>query len=105
VANAGVANFYHFLFANRVYEVNGSHPLPGADKVDFTGFAAAAGYREAQDFDNLNSFSNALPSLLTAQGPQFATLNIVAGKSYPRDYNYIHSNAARESFRQALTQR
>ena len=105
VANAGVANFYHFLFANRVYEVNGSHPLPGADKVDFTGFAAAAGYRGAQEFHNLNTFSNALPSLLIAKGPQFATLNIVAGKPYPRDYNYIHSTAARESFRQALTQR
>ena len=93
------------MFANRVYEVNGSHPLPGADKVDFTGFAVAAGYRGAQEFDNLNTFSNALPSLMIAQGPQFTTLNIVPGKPYPRDYNYIHSTAARESFRQALNQR
>jgi hypothetical protein len=32
-----------------------------------------------------------------------AVLKIVPGKAYPCDYNYIHSEAARQKFRAALT--
>ncbi|MBE1285223.1 MAG: thiamine pyrophosphate-binding protein [Rhodobacteraceae bacterium] len=102
VAGAGVTNFYHFLFANRVYEVNGSHPLPGADAVDFTGFARSAGYAESRSFDELEAFQHGLPDILSAPGPQFSCLEIIAGNPYPRDYAYIHSAEARETFRRAL---
>src|ERR671910_435374 len=34
IAHAGPANFHHFLFANGTYEVNGAHPVPGADRTD-----------------------------------------------------------------------
>lgn len=102
VAGAGVPNFYHFLFANRVYEVNGAHPLPGADPVDFAGMARAAGYAGARSFEDLDGFRDGLPGLLAAPGPQMAVLEIVPGAPYPRDYAYIHSAAARQSFRAAL---
>lgn len=105
VAGAGVPNFYHFVFANRVYEVNGAHPLPGADTVDFAGMALSAGYAGARSFEDFDGFRDGLPGLLEAPGPQMAVLEIVPGAPYPRDYAYIHSAAARQSFRAALNRR
>ncbi len=102
IANAGVSNFYHFLGVNRVYEVNGSHPLPGAERVDFAAMAWAAGYAGVQRFTALDQFSDALPHVLSASGPQFVAMEIEAGAPYPRDYAYIHSAQARETFRTAL---
>lgn len=105
VANSGVTNLYHFLSVNRVYEVNGSHPLPGADNVDFASMAWAAGYAGVRRFTELGQFSAALPQVLSANGPQFAALELQAGAPYPRDYAYIHSAQARTSFRNALNRR
>lgn len=102
IASAGVTNLYHFLSANRVYEVNGSHPLPGADTVDFAAMAQAAGYAGFRSIAELDAFEAALPDILAAPGPQFTALEVTAGEPYPRDYAYIHSAEARASFRQAL---
>ncbi len=102
VANAGVTNFYHFLSANRVYEVNGAHPLPGAETVDFAGIAAAAGYVGSRSISTLEGFSGQLPEIFAQPGPQFTGLEWSAGEDYPRDYHYIHSAEARSRFRQAL---
>ena len=103
IANSGVTNLYHFLSANRVYEVNGAHPLPGADQVDFEGFAQSAGYAGSHSFTELDQFTEALPAILTAPGPQFVSMEVMPGDAYPRDYAYIHSAGAREKFRAALT--
>lgn len=105
IANAGVTNLYHFLFVNRVYEVNGAHPLPGADRVDFAGIAHAAGFTHTCNFDDPDAFRDGLPELLGAPGPQFAALEIAPGDAYPRDYDYIHSAGARQRFRDALNRR
>lgn len=102
VAGAAPTNFHHFLFANGTYEVNGAHPLPGAGRTDFAGFARAAGYRASARYDDLETFRAALPAILAAQGPTFTELAIVPGKPYPRDYETIHSPAARARFRAAL---
>ena len=48
------------IVTSSCYEANGSHPTPGRDRVDFAAMARAAGYREAFEFDGLNSFSAAL---------------------------------------------
>ena len=102
IANAAVTNFYHFLSVNRTYEVNGAHPVPGADKVNFEDMARAAGYAGAQSFDDLDNFASVLPEVLRTRGPQMSVLKIVPGDAYPRDYAYIHSAEARQSFRKAL---
>lgn len=102
VAGAGVSNIYHFVSANRVYEVNGSHPLPGGQKVDFAAMARAAGYAGARSCADQDSFAAALPGILSADGPQMTVMEVTAGEAYPRDYGYIHSAAARQSFREAL---
>ncbi|WP_166417147.1 thiamine pyrophosphate-dependent enzyme [Cochlodiniinecator piscidefendens] len=102
IAGAQVTNLYHFVFANRVYEVNGSHPLPSAERVDFSWMALAAGYKDAFRYSDLDSFTEDLPAFLSGDGPQMAALEIVAGEAYPRDYAYIHSAEARKTFADAL---
>lgn len=102
VAGARPRNFYHILFANRTYEVNGDHPLPAADKVDFKGFARAAGYRMSAACSDLDAFQRVLDSAFHQPGPCFAALEIRPGAPYPRDYGFIHSAEARETFRKAL---
>lgn len=102
VSGAGVTNFYHFLSVNRTYEVNGAHPVPGADTVDFEDMARAAGYAGVQSFDDLDGLAAAVPEVLRTPGPQMSVLKIVPGDAYPRDYAYIHSKAARDSFREAV---
>ena len=105
IAGAAPGNLYHFLFANRTYEVNGAQPLPGGDGTDFAGLAKAAGYRGAAGFDDLDRFRDALPGILSESGPQMAALEIVPGAPHPRNYDYIHSAEARETFRRALNRR
>ena len=102
VAEAAPANFYHFVFSNGTYEVNGGHPIPGKDRVDFAGLAMASGYRDAVTFSELDDFAARLGEFLTLEGPVMAVLEVEPGQSYPRDYAYIHSREARERFRTAL---
>ncbi len=102
VAGAGVANFHHFVFANRVYEVNGKQPIPNAANVDFAGFAAAAGYAASQSFDELDAFAGAVPGILARAGPQMVSLETVPGEPHPRNYGYIHGAEARKTFEDAL---
>ena len=42
-ADAAPENLVHFVFENGCYEANGSHPIPGQNRVNFAGFARAAG--------------------------------------------------------------
>ena len=102
IATVRPQHFLHLVFENGVYEVNGAHPTPGTGHVDFAAMAIAAGYQKAVCFSNLEAFEAALPALLAADGPVMAVLKIIPGETYPRDYAYIHSAAAREKFRAAL---
>ena len=101
-AAASAANLHHFVFVNRVYEVNGNHPLPGAGAVDFAGIAKAAGYRKCQTCNKSEELSHIYSTSFAEAGPTFTALEVVAGKVHPRDYDFIHSSAARDRFRRAL---
>ncbi len=102
IAGTKVTNLHHYVFSNHMYEVNGAQPLPGGGNVDFATLARAAGYPSSHRFDEFVTFSDALPQLMATQGPQFIELDIVPGAPYPRDYDYIHSAAARHRFEDAL---
>jgi len=102
IANAAPRNLHHFVFVNGVYEVNGSHPVPGAGKTDFAAMALAAGYRSATVFDTLEGLRLNVGPFLGEPGPALAVMKVKAGAPHPRDYDYIHSAAARQSFRDAL---
>jgi thiamine pyrophosphate-dependent acetolactate synthase large subunit-like protein len=102
IANLRPKHFLHLVFENGVYEVNGGHPIPGAEQIDFANIAEAAGYQHASCFNQLDAFEASLPELLAFDGPVMAVLKVMAGQPYPRDYDYIHSAAARKTFRDAL---
>ena len=103
IGNAAPRNFYHFLFANGTYEVNGGHPVPGAGSTDYAAIARAAGYAVSHRHDDLAEFTTTLPAILARPGPVFCEMRIHPGRDYPRDYAAIHGAAARERFRKALS--
>lgn len=102
IAETAPCNLLHFVADNGCYEANGSHPIPGRDRVDFAAMARAAGYREAFEFDGLNSFSAALPAVMAMPGPVFATLKVETGAPLTYDYEYLHHADRRAEFREAL---
>jgi phosphonopyruvate decarboxylase len=105
VGHAAPVNFYHFVFVNGTYEVNGAHPIPGRGTVDFAALARASGYRHAAAFTDLEEFRANLAGFLSQPGPVLAALKVEPGKSYPRDFDFIHSEAARDRFKKALNAR
>lgn len=104
-AEAAPPNFFHFVCENGTYEANGGHPIPGRDRVDFAGFARAAGYRKVFVFSELKLFEQQIAALLDEKGPVFATLKIVPAGPQERDYTRLHGVQVRQSFRDALAAR
>lgn len=102
IANMAPKNLIHFVSHNRIYEVNGRYPVPGASQVDFSGLAKAAGYRRTYTFSDLQNFEDKIGEVLDGLGPTFVTLEVEEGEAYPRDYVKIHSAGARETFRNAI---
>ena len=102
VAEAGCNNLYHFVFSNGEYEVNGKHPVPGKDVVDFAAIASAAGYACAFRFHALDAFKDSIGNILAGPGPAMIELKVTAGRIHPRNYEYIHSDLARDNFRRAI---
>jgi sulfopyruvate decarboxylase subunit beta len=102
IGAAAPPNLYHFVCENGTYEANGGHPIPGRDKVDFAGFARAAGYRVVFDFSDLEIFERQVGALLAETGPVFADLKISPGAPQERDYTRLHGPHVRKAFRDAL---
>ena len=102
VANAAPRNFIHFVFENGTYEANGSHPIPGRDRVDFAGIALSAGYRNGYSFDELSTFEAKIGGVLKERGPVFVSLKIEPGPPPDLDYGYMHSRPVRDAFKAAL---
>lgn len=105
IAGAAPPNLHHFVFENGVYEVNGGHPIPAQNRVDFAALARAAGYPRVVTYSELDDFAASVGEFLRQPGPAFALMKIVAGDPYPRDYACIHGAEAREKFRRALRSR
>ena len=102
IGAAAAPNLFHFVCENGTYEANGGHPIPGRDKVDFAGFARAAGYRVVHDFSNLEIFEQQIGAVLSETGPVFADLKISSSGPQERDYSRLHGPQVRQAFRDAL---
>ena len=102
IAEAAPANLVHFVAENGCYEANGSHPIPGRDRVDFAGLARAAGYARVFEFDGPDRFAAELPDVLSAPGPVFATLKIEAAEPLELDYVWLHGEPVRRDFKDAI---
>ena len=103
IGAAAPPNLFHFVCENGTYEANGGHPIPGRDKVDFAGFARAAGYRVVHGFSDLRVFEQQIGAVLSETGPVFADLKMSPGGPQERDYSRLHGPHVRKAFRDALT--
>lgn len=71
------ANLYHFVICNGTQFSGMSNlPVPGNGNVDFCAMARAAGYRDAQRFDDEATFAGAIGSILAGPGPRFIALHV-----------------------------
>lgn len=71
------SNLYHFVFENGMYATTGGQPIPGKDKISFTGLARAAGYIAAHDFEDLEDFADQVEGILDQPGPVLICVKIV----------------------------
>jgi len=101
-ANIAPKNLVHFVSDNGCYEANGSHPTPGKDRVSFAAFARAAGYPHVFEFDDLATWTDALPRLMALPGPVFGALKLVPGAPLDMDYDFIHGPDVRRRFKEAI---
>jgi thiamine pyrophosphate-dependent acetolactate synthase large subunit-like protein len=101
-AEVAPKNYFHFVCENGTYEANGGHPIPGRDRVDFVGFARAAGHRNVHEFSDLKIFEQRVGAVLEEEGPVFVTLKIIASGPRERDYSRLHGVHVRKAFREAL---
>lgn len=96
-------NLVVFNFQNDAYEANGGHPIPQAQTVDFPGIARSAGIKNAFTIDDVTTFQQRLPDILTAPGPTFVNLHIEQGPPRPRvGYDHLYTEERREGLRRAL---
>jgi sulfopyruvate decarboxylase subunit beta len=102
IGNAAPPNLIHFLCQNGTYEANGGHPIPGRDRVDFAGFARAAGYRTVHEFSDLGIFEQRVGAVLAETGPVFADLKITSNGPQERDYSRLHGPHVRKAFKEAF---
>jgi sulfopyruvate decarboxylase subunit beta len=84
VAGQKPANYYHFVFANGLYESSGNQPLPGTGISDLPALAKAAGYTETLTFERAADLDAALPGILNRTGPIFIELTIARDDEKPR---------------------
>ena len=76
IAEAAPANFYHFVFVNRVYESHFDLPVPAAARLDFAAIALGTGYRRAWSINDVAALREHLPAILAARGPVLVALEI-----------------------------
>jgi phosphonopyruvate decarboxylase len=102
IAEAAPKNLIHFVCENGTYEANGGHPIPNRGRVDFAGFARAAGYRSVHAFADLQNFEQQAGAVLAEPGPVFVDLKVTPSGPQQRDYQLLHGAAVRAATKAAL---
>jgi sulfopyruvate decarboxylase subunit beta len=81
VVAAGATNVTVVVLENGVYEVTGGQQTPGATaNVDFVALARGAGFINAHDFGDVDTWRATCPQLLAAPGPRFTCLRVAAAE-------------------------
>ncbi|MFC1916407.1 thiamine pyrophosphate-dependent enzyme [Chloroflexota bacterium] len=79
IANMAPSNLVHFVLENEVYETTGGQPVPMAGKLNFAGFAKAAGYPKVYEIDHADKFNAQIDNILSETGPTFVWLKVTKG--------------------------
>jgi len=96
-AASGAGNYLLVVVQNGTYEITGHQPIPGAGQVDFAVMARGAGFPGVYRFDRAEAWAEAVPELLRAVGPTFASVLVERTEEGPI------SRAAREEARYLRT--
>ena len=83
IVGAGATNLVVLVFDNGVYEVTGSQPTPGLGQVDFAAIARGAGFSTVFEFSDLDAWRVNVAAVLSAPGPVFVTLRVIAEYGIP----------------------
>jgi phosphonopyruvate decarboxylase len=83
IAGAGATNIVVLVFDNGVYEVTGSQPTPGRGQVDFASIARGSGFSSVFEFSDLEAWRSEVKTVLSAPGPVFVWLRVVAEYGIP----------------------
>lgn len=84
VAALAPRNFYHFVFANGLYESSGNQPVPGQGVFDFSKLALGAGYAGAFTFSDAGVFAREFQRVMATDGPVLIDLEIERDDATPR---------------------
>jgi sulfopyruvate decarboxylase subunit beta len=112
VVESGAKNLVLFVLENGTYEITGNQPIPGAGRLDFPGFARAAGFARVHSFDKAVSYESSLPEILESDGPTFVGVVMEPGlegpisRSAKEEARYLQTSLAdcSRKFRAALSQ-
>ncbi len=83
IANMAPPNLIHFVFENEVYRTSGGQPIPGIGKINFIGFARAAGYASVHKFEDVGSLESNLETVMNEVGPTFVCLKVASANERP----------------------
>jgi sulfopyruvate decarboxylase subunit beta len=91
LADQAPANLVHFTCRNTIYEANGGQPIPNGAAIDFPALARASGLKSVFRFSSLDELAYGLPNALSAPGPVFICIDVVAGEPPTLDYERLHA--------------
>ncbi len=76
-------NLLHLVFNNGTYDSSGGFTLPAEQKLRFHEIASAAGIEDSRQVDDLATWRDMVPDLLSAPGHAIVVLKVVTGDSVP----------------------
>ncbi|GGI27524.1 hypothetical protein GCM10010987_44820 [Bradyrhizobium guangdongense] len=71
IAEKAPRNYYYFLMDNECYATTGGQPVPNAKNVAYDLVARGCGINRTYFFDDLATYTAALPEILAKDGPVF----------------------------------
>ena len=80
---AGARNYVLIVSDNGAYEITGNQAVPAAGQLDHAALAEASGFRSVFAFDDARAWAEALPAVLSAEGPTFVHVSLEAGTEGP----------------------
>jgi thiamine pyrophosphate-dependent acetolactate synthase large subunit-like protein len=83
VVGARASNLILLVCDNGQLEATDDQPVAGAGSVDYAAFAQAARFRRVFRFDDARAYAEALPTMLSSEGPIFVHAVLRAGNERP----------------------
>tara|TARA_B110000438_G_scaffold76506_1_gene76686 strand:- start:113 stop:565 length:453 start_codon:yes stop_codon:yes gene_type:complete len=80
---AGARNYVLIVSDNGAYEITGNQAVAAAGWLDHAALAKASGFRSVFAFDDARTWAEAVPAVLSAEGPTFVHVTLEVGTEGP----------------------